>query len=240
MKTIKIDKYFKGMIANRGLSAIETENTVFSFLAAANHSYNGISCDLLTSKDHKLILTAETSLLKYGLLNLDIQSFDYDELKKHNLVDRKSQNLSDFFFIPLLKDFLTICKAYEKNCFIRLNPSINHNAINNMIEEIEEFYSIKNCYFIIENRKQIDKMIAYNISANHIFYDIKSINQDNYEYCNRNKFNVYFDKSLIDKGFIKKLHLIGLKTMTGVVNDKFQAEKLIKLDLDFIFTNILE
>ncbi|MFW5794215.1 MAG: glycerophosphodiester phosphodiesterase family protein [Bacillota bacterium] len=240
MKTIKIDKYFKGMVANRGLSGIETENTVFAYLAAANHSYNGISCDLLTTKDNKLILTKETSLLKYGLLNLDIQSFNYDELIKHNLIDRKSQNLSNFFFIPLFKDFLNICKAYEKNSFIKINPSLKVNVIDNMLTEVEDYYNLKNCYFIVENKKQIEVLISKNIDTSHIFYVLKALSQDNYEYCNKNKLNVYFNKNLVDKNFIKKVHLIGLKTITGIINDKNQAEKFIKLDVDFIFTDILE
>ncbi|MGM0495065.1 MAG: glycerophosphodiester phosphodiesterase family protein [Bacillota bacterium] len=240
MKTIKIDKYFKGMVANRGLSGIETENTVFAYLAAANHSYNGISCDLLVTKDQKLILTAETSLLKYGLLNLDIQSFDYDELIKHNLVDRKSQNLSNFFFIPQLKNFLTICKAYEKNSFIKINPFLKNHVLDDMLTEIEDYYRQKNCFFIVENKKQIDRLISKSIDVSHIFYALKDTSQDNYEYCNKLKLNVYLDKTLVDKDYIKKLHLIGLKVITGVINDKSQAEKFIKYDIDFIFTNILE
>ena len=98
MNTIKIDKYFKGMIANKGLSGIETENTVFSYLAAANRSYHGISCFLALSKDNKYILTESDTLLKYGLLNLNIPSFTYNELKKFSLLDRKTGNLNEFFY----------------------------------------------------------------------------------------------------------------------------------------------
>ena len=102
------------MIANNGLSGIETENTIFAFLAAANRSYLGISCELSISKDNKYIVTGCDSLLKYGLLNLDIPSFSYNELKKFALVDRKTGNLNEFVFIPRLEDYLAICKAYGK------------------------------------------------------------------------------------------------------------------------------
>ena len=36
------------------------------------------------------------------------------------------------------------------------------------------------------------------------------------------------------------MHLFGLKVSTGVVNDKELAEKLIKYDIDYVFTDILE
>jgi hypothetical protein len=44
----------------------------------------------------------------------------------------------------------------------------------------------------------------------------------------------------LEKEYVKKFHLIGLKVMTGVVNDKENAEKMIKLDIDHILTEILE
>lgn len=36
------------------------------------------------------------------------------------------------------------------------------------------------------------------------------------------------------------MHLLGLKVSVEVVNDKSLAEKLIKYDVDYIFTDILE
>jgi len=239
MKTIKIDKYFKGMIAHRGLSGIETENTVFSYLAAANHSYDGISCDLLISKDGKLILSAETSLLKFGLLNLDIQSFDYEELIKYSLVDRKTENLNKFLYIPLFKDFLSICKSYEKKAIINIHEDLNHVVIDKMIREIDDASDLNHCLFISSNKKQIEYMLK-SISANQIYYKQPNLDLVHYDFCNKHKVNVYLDRRFLEKEYIKKCHLIGLKMMAGVINDKDLAEKIIKLDVDYIFTNILE
>ncbi|QLY40023.1 hypothetical protein HF295_03775 [Hujiaoplasma nucleasis] len=239
MKTIKIDKYYKGMIAHRGLSGIETENTVFSYLAAANHSYCGISCDLFLSKDEKLILTAETSLLKFGLLNLDIQSFDYEELVKYSLVDRKTENINHFLYIPLLRDFLSICKAYEKTSIIRLHPSLKNINLDMMLKKISEYYDINHCLFISEDKKQIEYLLE-SVPANQIFFHHLELNQINDEFSNKHKVNIYLDKKNIDKEFVKKCHLIGLKVMTGQVDDKETAEKIVKLDIDYIQTSILE
>ena len=126
MNTIKIDKYFKGMVANRGLSGIETENTIFAFLAAANRTYFGISGDLDVSKDGKIIITADDTLLRLGLLNLYIPSFNYEELKKFSLVDRKTTNLNPNLFIPQLGDMLAICQAYRKSAFLSIKSPMKH------------------------------------------------------------------------------------------------------------------
>ena len=239
MKTIKIDKYFKGMIAHRGLSGIETENTVHSFLAAANHTYAGISCDLFTSKDGRLILTAETSLLKYGLLNLDIQSFDYEELVKYSLVDRKTNNLNRFLYIPLLKDILAINKAYEKHTIIRLNPSLTINDMNQMLRVIHDGHDLSTCIFISQDSKQIEYLIDV-VPTKQIYYDHADLLTNTYEFINMHKVNAFLNTNLINKDYIKKCHLIGLKVMGGVVNDKELAEKIVKMDIDYILTDILE
>lgn len=239
MKTIKIDKYYKHMIAHRGLSGIETENTVFSYLAAANHTYMGISCDLYASKDEKLILTSQTTMLKFGLLNLDIQSFNYDELVKYTLVDRKTENLNQFLYIPQLRDFLPICKAYEKRAIISIHPSLNDYLLEYLVKEINEYYHVDQCLLVVENKHQVEYLLKH-IAAKQIFFHHQQMAHSEFELSHKYKVNVYLDKHYLDKAYVKKCHLIGLEVMTGVINDKETAEKTIKMDIDYILTNILE
>lgn len=239
MKTIKIDKYYKHMIAHRGLSGIETENTVFSYLAAANHSYMGISCDLYASKDEKLILTSQTTMLKYGLLNLDIQSFNYEELVKYALVDRKTENLNQFLFIPQLRDYLPICQAYEKKSIISIHPTIKDYLLDDLIKEIEGYYQLDACLFVVKNKHQAEYLVKL-IDPKQIFFYHQNLSQNEFELSNKYKMNAYIDQLHLDKAYVKKCHLIGLEVMTGVINDKETAEKIIKMDVDYILTNILE
>ena len=51
MDTIKINKKNVKMVAHRGLSGIETENTSSAFVAAGNRSYFGIECDIHVTKE---------------------------------------------------------------------------------------------------------------------------------------------------------------------------------------------
>ena len=52
MDTLKLDKGSIKMIAHRGLSGIERENTAAAFVAAGNHSYFGIETDVHLSLIH--------------------------------------------------------------------------------------------------------------------------------------------------------------------------------------------
>ena len=56
MNTIKINSGKTKIIAHRGLSGIEKENTCSSFVAAGNRSYFGIESDVHVSKDGEFII----------------------------------------------------------------------------------------------------------------------------------------------------------------------------------------
>lgn len=239
MNTIKIDKYFKGMIANNGLSGIETENTIFAFLAAANRSYQGVSCELSISKDNVYIVTSCDSLLKFGLLNLDIPSFTYNELKKFSLLDRKTNNLNEFIFIPKFEDFLSICQAYQKAMFVKIKSNLSLEAVNKLDEFLREHEISKNIYFVFENKKHLQVLKKYFL-ANTLYFYSKEVSNEILNYCQKQGINLYVDYHKLKREYVKNMHLVGLKVATGVVNEKDIAEKMIKHDIDYLFTNILE
>ena len=59
MDTVKINvsDLETKIIAHRGLSGIETENSIAAFIAAANRSYFGIETDVHVTKDNKFIIS---------------------------------------------------------------------------------------------------------------------------------------------------------------------------------------
>ena len=56
MNTIKIDKKQTKLIAHRGLSGIEVENTNAAFVAAGNRSYYGIETDIHRTSDGNFVI----------------------------------------------------------------------------------------------------------------------------------------------------------------------------------------
>ena len=57
MNTIKVDSGNTLMIAHRGLSGIELENTCSAFVAAGNRSYFGIETDVHVTADGQYIIS---------------------------------------------------------------------------------------------------------------------------------------------------------------------------------------
>ena len=56
MDTIKIESKQAKIIAHRGLSGIERENTCAAFVAAGNRSYFGIETDVHVTRDGKFVI----------------------------------------------------------------------------------------------------------------------------------------------------------------------------------------
>ncbi len=239
MNTIKIDKYFKGMVANKGLSGIETENTVFAFLAAANRTYYGIKCDVFVTKDDYIITTQDDTLLKLGLLNLYIPSFNYDDLRKFYLIDRKTSNLNENFYIPKFEDYLAICKAYRKHAFVNIWSNMKHEHLEKILADINQFHNLNEVSFMSANRKDLT-YLKKTVENSKLYLVSEKPTEDDFDFCKKNGCNIYVKINHLNQNFIKRMHLLGLKVAAGVSDDKMQAEKFIKLDVDYIFTNILE
>ena len=56
MNTTKINSKNVKMVAHRGVSGIERENTCPAFVAAGNRSYFGIETDVHVTKDGKFVI----------------------------------------------------------------------------------------------------------------------------------------------------------------------------------------
>lgn len=239
MNTVKIDKYFRGMVAHRGLSGIETENTINAFTAAGNRSYYGIECDVRASKDNHLIVTHDDTLLRLGFLNIYIPSFKYEELKRFTLVDRKTGNLSDTTIIPKLSEYLTICKTYQKVAFVELKEHLTNENLDQVVDEIDKFYEFQNVNVLTFYEKYLAYLRKRKPELN-LFFLTDSMKEGVFEICEKYQSHLDIDYRHVDEATIKKLHLVGLKVCVYTVDDKEVAEKLIKLGVDFITSNILE
>ena len=64
MDTIKINKKNVLMIAHRGVSGLETENTKEAFIIAGNKSYYGIETDVHVTLDGKFLICHDDNILR--------------------------------------------------------------------------------------------------------------------------------------------------------------------------------
>ena len=101
------------MVAHRGYSKYELENTKEAFLAAANRSYYGIETDVVLLKDRSMVLFHDDDLKRLAGLNINIRDLTYPEALKIELNERGTYHTYKYHIATLL-EYLRICKHYKK------------------------------------------------------------------------------------------------------------------------------
>jgi len=114
MDTIKIpDKKNVKMIAHRGLSGIERENTNSAFVAFRFRSYYGIETDIRRTGDGKFVLFHDKTTARVGIDSLTVEQSTFDTLRSLVLTEIDGTRVRSDLRIPTLEEYILINKKYE-------------------------------------------------------------------------------------------------------------------------------
>lgn len=132
MDTIKFNHPNKPlMVAHRGVSGLETENTCAAFVAAGNRSYYGIETDVHKTADGKYVVFHDDTTGRLAEENVTIEETDYDTLRKMPLRQKDGNFGRSDLRIANLQEYIGICKNYEKIAVLELK---NHFEKADVIE----------------------------------------------------------------------------------------------------------
>ena len=242
MNTIKINSNRARVIAHRGLSGIERENTCPAFVAAGNRSYFGIETDVHVSKDGKFVIIHDetTERVSLGEYNINVEENDYSAFQEIVLPDLNNTTERKDIRIPLLKEYIMVCKKYEKICVLEIKNHFEKENIEKLINEIKELNYIENVIFIsfdFENCVNVRKYLPENDVQ---FLTSKEITNELIEKLCENNLDLDIYYKQLDAENIKLLHSKGIKVNCWTCDDKETAEKLVSYGVDYITSNILE
>ena len=85
--TVRIEKKHVQMIAHRGLSGLERENTCAAFVAAGNRSYYGIETDIHKTKDGQFVVFHDDTTQRLTDLDWVVEERTLVELRTLRLRD---------------------------------------------------------------------------------------------------------------------------------------------------------
>ena len=220
------------MIAHRGLSGIEMENTSAAFKAACERSYYGIETDVHVTKDGKYIIFHDDGTGRLCEQNLIIEKTDFEILRSVKFKDGISE-------MPTLSEYLQVVSRYKKVAVIELKKPMRENNIEEIIEICKREYTLDKIIFIsfdIENlvavRKLLPKQKIQLLADKFNGELIKSLKE--YEF----DLDIRYD--LLTKEKIKELRENDIIINCWTCDDRQKAEELIGFGVDFITTNILE
>lgn len=233
------------MIAHRGLSGLETENTCAAFVAAANRSYFGIETDVHRTADGKFVVFHDDNLKRMADVELIVEQTDFDTLREVALFSTRfykpaGEKRHDQR-IPTLSEYIGICKQYDKTAVLELKNHFEKQDIFKICEEIEAqgwldrvifiSFDFENLVFVREKHptqavqfltgevKDFDALIA-KLKAHKFDWDA---------------YHQTMTKELVDT-----CHNAGIRVNVWTVDELVDAERLIDIGVDFITSDILE
>ena len=113
MDTLRLSAPKPRMIAHRGLSGIEMENTCSAFVAAGNRSYFGIETDVHVTADREYIIIHDDNTKRVALDALKVEESTFETLRSLRLLDKDGRRGRKDLGLPSLREYVRICKKYE-------------------------------------------------------------------------------------------------------------------------------
>lgn len=239
MNTIKFEKGNVLVIAHRGLSGLERENTSSAFVAAANRSYFGIETDVHRTSDGNIVIMHDGDLKRVAGVEKSVGSLTMAELESVILYDTDgSKNRLDLR-PPRLENYVDICKKYGKRCVLELKDDFTEEEIRKIIRIFEErdyLGEVIFISFIYGNLTRIRKILPSQPVQFLFMEPIEGIVDR--LISDRIDADVYY--KILTEDMIKALHGAGLRVNVWTVDNKEIGERFASLGVDYITSNILE
>ncbi len=239
MNTVKFNKGNVKVVAHRGLSGIEKENTNSAFVAAGNRSYYGIETDIYRTLDGKFVTNHDNNLKRVGGENIPVEEVTLEVLQNTVLFDKDGTKDRKDLHPSTLENYINICKKYEKHSVLELKSKFTDEEIERIVNIIKEFGYIENVTFIsfvYDNLLKVRKVLPGH-SAQFLF---KEITDEIIEKVIEDGFDVDVQYTALTKENIQRLHEAGIKVNCWTVNELEVAERLTEWGIDYLTTNILE
>lgn len=239
MNTIKFDKKNALVVAHRGLSGIERENTNAAFVAAANRSYYGIETDFRRTADGKFIISHDQSLKRVSGEDVDVEAVSLATAQSVILFDKDGTKNRADLRAPSLENYISICKKYEKHCVLELKSTFTEEETANYIELIRGLGYLEGVTFISFIYENLEKIRAYYPEAD-VQFLFSELTDEIAEKVKRDRFDVDAYFKTLTKEAIDDFHAAGLKVNCWTVDTAEDGERMAAWGVDFITSNILE
>ena len=239
MDTIKIKAGKTLMVAHRGVSGLEKENTCAAFVAAGNRSHYGIETDVHRTVDGKYVCFHDDTTGRVAIDNMVIEESTFDTLRNLILTDIDGAKGRTDLRIPTLQEYIQICKKYSKTAVLELKNHFPEEDIQNILNVIRKEGYLKNVIFIsfdLENmltiRRLLPKQRAQFLTCEY--------SEELVETLVKEQLDLDILHTQLTKENIEYMHSRGITINCWTVDDPARVADLVSWGIDFITSNILE
>ncbi len=239
MNTIKINKQNALLIAHRGCSGLEQENTASAFVAAGNRSYFGIETDVRNTADGKYVLLHDDSTQRCGLDPVFPEQCTLQTVQAVQLVDKDGKRGRVDLRVPALEDYLRICKRYDKVGVLEFKGAYSQEQMQGIAELVKSEYSLDKMIFISFHFPNLTLLRSICPEARCQFLT-GEFKQETVDLLKEHGMGLDIWYGSLDEEKVKLLLSEGIEVNCWTVDDPEAAERLISWGVQYITTNILE
>ena len=242
MDTLHLASPKPRMIAHRGLSGIEMENTCSAFVAAGNRTYFGIETDVHVTADGQYIIIHDDTTKRVGLDDLSVENSTFETLRSLRLADKDGKRGRKDLLLPSLAEYTQICKKYEKISVLELKNHMEPADIDGIIDVIKKegwlektifiSFDLPNVVYVKEKLPQ--QKVQYLIGG-----DMKDW-QEVVDALNSHHLDLDIYYKMLTEERVQDVHNAGKEVNVWTVNQLEDAERLAAWGVDYITTNIIE
>ena len=240
METVEIEsKGHTQMIAHRGLSGIERENTVPAFVAACNRSYFGVECDIHRTADGKYLVYHDDSTPRLCDRDLSMELSDSASLRALKIRRSGGETFDEFLRIPTLEEYLAVLTRCGKTAVIELKNPMEQKSVQQIVE-------------ICKARCDLGKIIFISFDLQNLVYlrDLlpqsplqlltAEFSEDLLDTLKKHRLDLDIGHWLLTEENVRLFKKHGITVNCWTCDDPERAKQLIMWGVDYITTNILE
>ena len=240
MEVIRLNKNIK-MVAHRGLSGIEVENTMDAFQLATKYPYFGIETDIHVTLDGKYIVHHDDSLMRLCDLDIIIENSLYEDLRKVKIKNKDSSYTKDIF-LPSLEEYITVCRDSGKVSVLELKNTMDEANVIEIVNIVKKLNHYEKTIFISFSKENIILLTKNFKDINCQFLSVVDTDEKKKEvldFAITYKCDLDLHFGAITKEFVHECHKNNILLNVWTVGDQIVANNLIEYGVDFITSNIL-
>ena len=236
--TLKLRDSRVKMIAHRGVSGLERENTAAAFVAAGNRSYWGIETDVHRTADGAYVIIHDDDTRRVADMNLPVEGSALRQLQALTLRDMDGQARRDLV-LPGLSEYSRICRKYGKASVLELKNHFTPEQVEEIVAIVREAGWLRETVFIsfdLENLISLRQLLPDQPAQ----YLVCRETPDLLDTLTRYRLDLDMDYKALTHDLVRRVHDAGRLVNVWTVNDLADARRLADWGVDYITSNIIE
>ncbi len=239
-ETIRIKAGACRLVAHRGLSALETENTCAAFVAAGLRGYWGIETDVHPTADSRFVCSHDANLRRVSGVDFDVREHTLAEAQAVPLLGPGGSPTRSDRRVPAFEDYLAICAAYGRVPVVELKGPFDSRTVRRIVALVRKAGLLDRAVFISFNWSDCERVRRICPGNEVQFLLGGGGDMPPPERFAALRIGADFHFSRVTPELVAAFHAAGLRVNAWTVDTLAEAARLLDAGVDLITTNVLE